>query len=325
MLQQTTVATVGPYFERFIKAFPSAVDLAAADEQEVLRLWQGLGYYGRARRLHQAAKQLVERYGPDLPDVAEIWAGLPGVGRYILGAVLSQAFGRRLPIVEANSQRVLCRVFGQAGEVKSSAVQKWLWETAGALVSQSRPGDFNQAMMELGALVCTSSAPDCPHCPVRGECQAYADGTQEQIPHKGKTKRLTEVQEVAVVLRRGDRFFLARRSDAARRWAGLWEFPRGELKKGETHEQAAERLLAEHTGLSAEIGGEITTVHHGVTRFRIALTALEATPTGGEFVPGFYSRALWLPAAKLGDYPAATAQRRLAEAAGRTVRQRRLF
>src|SRR5437763_3122971 len=182
MLQQTTVAAVVPYFERFLAAFPTLADLAAADEQAVLRLWEGLGYYRRARHLHRAARQLVREYGGRLPDDAEVWRGLPGVGRYILGAVLSQAFGRRLPIVEANSLRVLCRLFGQRGDPRGGPVQKWLWAKAAELLPAKRAGDFNQALMELGALVCTPAAPKCDVCPLAKECVARREGAQAEIP-----------------------------------------------------------------------------------------------------------------------------------------------
>src|SRR5437764_13384078 len=153
MLQQTTVAAVVPYFERFLAAFPTVAALAAADEQQVLKLWEGLGYYRRARHLHAAARLLADRAA--LPDDPEVWADLPGVGRYILGAVLSQAFDRKLPIVEANSLRVLARLFGYRGDPREGVGKKWVWAAAEAVLPAKRAGDFNQALMELGALICT--------------------------------------------------------------------------------------------------------------------------------------------------------------------------
>src|SRR5437764_8126511 len=155
MLQQTQVATVVPYFERFLAAFPTLADLAAADEQDVLRLWEGLGYYRRARHLHQAARRLAAEHGGTLPDDPAVWRDLPGVGRYILGAVLSQAFDRKLPIVEANSLRVLTRLFGYRGDPREGVGKKWVWAAAEAVLPAKRAGDFNQALMELGALICT--------------------------------------------------------------------------------------------------------------------------------------------------------------------------
>jgi A/G-specific adenine glycosylase len=331
MLQQTTVAAVGPYFERFVAAFPTVTALAAADEQDVLRLWEGLGYYRRARHLHAAARRLVAEHGGTLPDDPAVWADLPGVGRYILGAVLSQAFDRRLPIVEANSLRVLCRLFGYAGDPRSGAGQKWLWETARAVLPAKRVGDFNQALMELGALVCTPTAPKCESCPVAAACVARAQGLQGVIPPKPARPAVTEVREVAVVVRRGPRVLLVRRpaerpaSGYPARWANMWEFPHGELEAGESYEAAAARLLGPLTGLTADLGPELLTVRHGVTRFRITLVCLEAEYRGGRFRSEFYSRGLWLRPAELAEYPVSTPQRRLARAVAGAVRQRRLF
>jgi len=201
MLQQTTVAAVAPRFEQFLAAFPDVRALAAADEQAVLKVWEGMGYYGRARNLRRAAQILVERYGGALPDDPAVWAELPGVGRYIRGAVLSQAFDRRLPVVEANTKRVLCRLFAQAGDVASGPVQSWLWETAAAILPKKRVGDFNQALMELGALVCTPDEPDCPNCPLKAECLARREGLQDRIPRRPARPAVVEVREVCVVAR----------------------------------------------------------------------------------------------------------------------------
>ncbi len=325
MLQQTTVAAVGPYFERFLAAFPTVIDLANADEQAVLRLWEGLGYYRRARQMHQAARRLAEEHGGKLPDDPAVWSDLPGVGRYILGAVLSQAFDRRLPIVEANSLRVLCRLFGYTGDPRSGLGQKWLWEKAGELLPAKRVGDFNQALMELGALVCTPAAPKCDACPLAGECVARAKGIQTAVPRRVVRPAVTAIREVALVIRRGPRVLLVQRPPDASRWANLWEFPHGELAAGETHQAAAERLMEPLTGVEATVGQELRTVRHGVTRFRITLVCLEAAYRGGKFRSEFYGRGLWLRPAELADYPVSAPQRILARIVAETVRQRRLF
>ncbi|MFL5328309.1 MAG: A/G-specific adenine glycosylase [Gemmataceae bacterium] len=323
MLQQTTVAAVVPYFDRFMAAFPTLADLAAADEQAVLKHWAGLGYYRRAKHLHQAARLLVAA-GGSLPDDPEVWRALPGVGRYILGAVLSQAFDRRMPIIEANSLRVICRLFGQTGDPKSAAVQKWLWQTAEALLPKSRAGDFNQALMELGALVCTPAQPRCSQCPLRCDCVANNAGTQDKIPTKSAPAATSEVREVAVVIRRGEKVLLAQRPDDAVRWAGMWEFPRTELKDDEAHERAARRILRS-CALKATLGSELTTLRYGVTRFQMVLTCFEANYSGGKFASAFYQRATWCRPGELTDYPLATAVRRLAELLLQESRQRRLF
>jgi len=325
MLQQTTVAAVAPYFERFLATFPTLERLAAADEQDVLKAWEGLGYYRRARHLHRAARTLVAEHRGELPDDPEVWRDLPGVGRYIFGAVLSQAFGRRMPIVEANSARVLCRLLGQDGEIGSPAVRRWLWEQAERVLPMRRVGDFNQALMEVGALVCTSTNPDCHACPLRRDCAARRDGLQAVIPRKTAAPKPTEVREVAIVVRRGSRVLLARRPGDAGRWQNMWEFPRGELQPGETYEAAAVRLLPRLTGIDCELETELATIRHGVTRFRITLVALEADYRGGRFRSPFYTRGVWVRPEALAEYPVSMPQRRLASVVAAKTRQRRSF
>jgi A/G-specific adenine glycosylase len=313
MLQQTTVAAVVPYFERFLRAFPTINALAAADEQDVLRLWEGLGYYRRARDLHRAARRLTAEHGGQIPDDPEALRGLPGIGRYTLGAVLSQAFDRRLPIVEANSQRVLCRLLGYRDDPRSGPGQRLLWQAALELLPQRQVGDFNQALMELGALVCTPVAPDCAACPLAEHCVARRLGLQDSIPLKPGPARVEEVAEVAVVVRCQEQVLLVQRPPQGR-WAGMWEFPHGPLAAKETHEQAAGRLLRELTALEADLGAELLTIRHSVTRFRITMVCLEAAFRGGTFASAFYVQERWVLPHQLKEYPVSVPQRRLARA-----------
>jgi A/G-specific adenine glycosylase len=324
MLQQTQVATVIPYFHRFLLAFPTLKDLAEADEQEVLRLWEGLGYYRRARDLHRAARLLVTNHDGLLPDDVDVWKNLPGVGRYIRGAVLSQAFDRRLPIVEANSKRVLCRLFGQTGDPSSKPVNDWLWQTAEALLPKKRVGDFNQALMELGALLCTPTAPRCGECPLSADCMARGDGTQESIPFKASRQTIEGVREVAIVIRKRKQVLLLRRPPAGR-WANMWEFPRLAVENCETVESAAERILCEVLGIKAELGAELLTIRHSVTRFRITLVALEAKFLSGVVRMNYYQDARWLQPIELSDYPVSSPQRLLAREIAKPDRQRSLL
>jgi A/G-specific adenine glycosylase len=324
MLQQTRVATVVPFFERFLTAFPTVADLAAADLQVVLRLWEGLGYYRRARNLHRAARQLVDRHGATLPDDPGVWADLPGVGRYMSGAVLSQAFERRLPIVDANVLRVLSRLYGYSEDPRRGPGLRWLWQTAEALLPRTRVGDFNQALMELGALVCTPSQPRCPVCPLAADCAARRRGLQETIPVRPAAAEVVAVREAAVVVRQDERVFLARRP-AEGRWADMWEFPHGEVAAGETHEAAVGRLLPELTGLTAELGPELLTIRHGVTRFRITMVCFEAHYRIGDFASRFYTEGRWVALGDLPSYPVSSPQRRLARSLAEGRRQRSLF
>jgi A/G-specific adenine glycosylase len=312
MLQQTQTATVIPFFERFLKAFPTLAALAAADEQEVLHQWEGLGYYRRARDLHRAARRLAAEHEATLPDDPAVFGSLPGVGRYILGAVLSQAFDRRLPIVEANSERVLCRLSGQRGDPRAGPVRRWLWEAAEELLPARRVGDFNQALMELGALVCTPAAPHCPHCPLCEDCVARGRGMQDAIPERSAPPAVVRVQEVAVVVRRGSKVLFVQRPERGR-WAGMWEFPHGVLLPGEPHEAAALRMLAELTGLKARLGAELLTLHHSVTRFRITLVCFEASYRGGRFRAASYVQGRWVNPGRLHQFPVSRPQRRLAQ------------
>jgi A/G-specific adenine glycosylase len=312
MLQQTLVATVIPYFERFLAAFPDVTTLAEADEQEVLRLWEGLGYYRRARNLHQAARRLLAENAGQLSDDLAVWQDLPGVGRYILGAVLSQAFDRKLPIVEANSQRLLCRLFGQTGDPKSTAVKNWLWQTAEVLLPNKRVGDFNQALMELGSQVCTIVRPSCGECPLAKCCVANREQLQERIPLRTSPPPITKVNELAIVVWKGKQVLITRRPDSGR-WANMWEFPRGEFDEGDGLANAAQRLLADLTGLQAEISGQLLTVVHTITRFRITLVCLEARYWRGSFRSSFYEEARWVLPSELTAYPVSSPQRKLAQ------------
>ncbi len=314
MLQQTTVAAVIPFYERFLKSFPTVQALAAADERAVLHHWQGLGYYRRARHLHAAARQLVAEHGGELPDDPAVWAELPGVGRYILGAVLSQAFDRRLPIVEANTLRVLSRLFGSRLDPREGEGKAWVWRAAAEVLPRRRVGDFNQAMMELGALVCTPVAPKCEVCPVRRHCEAYRLGLQAVIPPPTKRLELTTEIHTAHLIRREGRVLLCQRPASAGRGAMLWEFP-----------TAIGEPTAEIAGLTVELGTEVLTVHHGVTRFRITLTGIGAEWRRGEFASDFYAAGLWLPPAELIDYPMSNPQGKLRAEWTKAVRQGRLW
>jgi A/G-specific adenine glycosylase len=238
--------------------------------------------------------------------------------------VLSQAFDRRLPIVEANSLRVLARLFGYPGDPREGAGKTWVWAAAEAVLPARRAGDFNQSLMELGALVCSPADPACDRCPVAAHCVANRDGLQAVIPPKKAMPAVTAVREAAVVVRDGGRVLFCRRPADAR-WANMWEFPHAEVRLGEPVEDAARRIAAELTGLAVDVGAEVLTVRHGVTRFAITLTAFEAARTGGEFRSAFYPEGRWLEPAELASYPTGTAQRKLIEEVARAGRQKRLF
>lgn len=324
MLQQTTVAAVVPYFERFLRTFPTIASLAAADEQDVLKLWEGLGYYRRARHLHAAAKQLVANHPDGPPDDIAVWAELPGVGRYILGAVLSQAFDRKLPIVEANSLRVLARLFGYPGDPRTGEGKAWVWIAAEAMLPDARVGDFNQAMMELGALVCTPTSPSCGKCPLASACVAFREGKQNAIPPRKAAVEITEVKEVGIVIRNGSRVLLCRRPANAR-WANMWEVPHEVQRESESAAEAAVRIAKELTGLVVDVREELLTIKHGVTRWSITLECVEAALRSGTFASRFYQEGRWVKLGELADYPVSSPQRKLMTELIRPSRQKKLF
>jgi A/G-specific adenine glycosylase len=311
MLQQTTVAAVVPFFERFLAAFPTVAALADANEQQVLKLWEGLGYYRRARHLHAAAKELVAKHKGKLLDDPDVWQNLPGVGRYILGAVLSQAFDRKLPIVEANSLRVLARFFGYRGDPREGKGKDWVWSAAESLLPQKRTGDFNQALMELGALVCQPTDPLCGKCPLSTHCKANYEGLQNEIPPPKKKAAIVAVNEVGIVIWNGPRVLLCQRPGNADRWQNMWEVPHAPRDSNEKLPAAVVRIAKELTGLDVEPAGEVLTIRHAVTRYRIALVCLEARLRGGQFKPGFYAASEWLSPVELSKHPVSSPQRKL--------------
>lgn len=313
MLQQTQAATVVRYFERFLHAFPTLDTLAAADEQDVLRCWEGLGYYRRARDLHRAARHLVAAHGGRFPAKPEALREVPGIGRYTMGAVLSRAFDRRLPILEANSRRVLCRFFGRRDDPRRGAGERWLWQAAETILPQRRVGDFNEALMELGALVCTPVQPACERCPLTADCATRQLGLQDQIPVRARPPRTQAVQEVAIVVRRGRRVLLMQRPGSGR-WAGMWEFPHGAVTAGETLEDAALRLLTELTGIRARLGPELMSLRHTIMHYRVSMLCFEVAYLGGTLHMNFYQRGIWLEPQDVVDYPVSAPQRRLARA-----------
>ena len=211
MLQQTQVATVIDYFNRFIERFPDARALAGANEQEVLNAWQGLGYYRRARNLHRAAQVIVEEFDGRVPDTVEGLLKLPGVGRYTAGAVASIAYGVRAPIVDGNVARVLARIELIDEPVDEAGVKKRLWGLAERYVPGDGPGDFNQAMMELGAMVCVPRGPSCLVCPVKRYCGAHEAGRQGELPVVAKRVKQKKVRHEVVAIEKGGKFLFAQR------------------------------------------------------------------------------------------------------------------
>jgi A/G-specific adenine glycosylase len=312
MLQQTQASAVIAFFNRFMKRFPSLADLAAAKERDVLRAWEGLGYYRRAQNLHRTARQVIRKHAGVLPDDWQELISLPGIGRYTAGAILSQAYERRVPVVETNSARLLARVFGRRLDPRRGMARKWLWEIAETLLPRRGIGDFNQALMEVGALICTPLAPDCAVCPLESLCLAHKQNIQAEIPLRLDGPKELHIREVAVVLWRGPRVLLVQRPERGR-WARLWEFPHAPLLEGESSEAAGSRLVRRVLGMEARIGTQIVALRHTVMHHRITLACVNARFRSGIFRPLVYTAGKWLLPAKLTDYPLSSPQRRLAQ------------
>ncbi|MBK9124198.1 MAG: A/G-specific adenine glycosylase [Chloroflexi bacterium] len=275
MLQQTQVDTVIPYFERFLASYPSVTDLAAAPLADVLKLWEGLGYYARARNLHRAAQQVANDLGGVFPDTVEGLLELPGIGKYTAGAIASIAFGRRAPLVDGNVIRVFARLMDFDGDVTTSTAQSKMWHWTEACLPHDRPGDFNQALMELGRTICTPKSPRCPDCPLRSTCLAAERGTQAIRPVKKKPAPRPHYHVAAGVIRRADGRLLIAQRPLDGLLGGLWEFPGGKQEPGESLEACLVRELREELDIGVTVGEQLVAVDHGFTHFSITLHAFE--------------------------------------------------
>lgn len=296
MLQQTRVEAVEGFWRRFLDALPTVEALAGAEEERVLALWSGLGYYRRARSLHAAAGALVERHGGAFPRTRAELLALPGIGPYTAGALLSIAFDLPEPLVDGNVARVLARRFALELEPNSSAGQRELWRLAAELVPERRPGDWNQALMELGATVCTPRAPRCTECPWAGECRALARGLVEELPRTRPRPAPVEVELTIAVAERGGALLLRRRPEGGR-MAGLWEFPTRE----EPGPDGSTRLFGERLepALVVDEDAPLGRLTHAITRHRIRARVLPARPRGP--LPGPSGAAEWIERGRLAD------------------------
>ncbi len=325
MLQQTRVEQATPYFTRFTDAFPTVEALAAAPLDSVLLRWEGLGYYARARNLHRAAQIVVEKHGGNVPSDYEAFRALPGVGPYTAAAVLSIAFGKPYAVLDGNVIRVLARVTALTRDVKKPATRRDLQTLADDLLDAAAPGDFNQAMMELGARVCTPANPSCPVCPLERVCAARAMGTPTAFPVSAK-KAPVPHHDVAVGLLRDDagRLLIQRRPDDGL-LGGLWEFPGGKRESGEALEQSCAREFAEELGLEITVGPLVARVEHAYSHFRITLYAFACRLTSGVLTPRLDQPVKWIEVEDLDAYAFPRANRKVLDALRAAERSPSLF
>lgn len=311
MLQQTRVETVIPYYERFLSRFPTLADLAAAPLEEVLKAWEGLGYYARARHLHHAARILMER-GGSFPRTLGEWRRLPGVGPYVAAAVLSIAFGQDLLALDGNAVRVLARLFALAEDPRRPAGRRRLQALGKSLLPPGRAGQFNQALMDLGATLCTPRNPRCKACPVQAFCAAFQGGEPEAFPVRARRRPLPHYEVTAGVIQDGDRVLIAQRPFQGM-LGGLWEFPGGKREPGESLVECLKRELREELGVEVEVLERWMVIPHVYTHMRITLHVFRCRWIGGEPRPLGCADVRWVPVGELDRYPFPNTDRQIVE------------
>lgn len=277
MLQQTQVATVIPYFHRFLDAFPTVHDLASASQDVVLKQWEGLGYYSRARNLHRTAQIVSRDLAGQFPVTVDGLLKLPGVGRYTAGAIASIAFDQRAPVLDGNVIRVFSRLFDIQDDVSQTATQKQLWSIAEDLVPQDTPGDYNQALMELGRTICKPKSPSCDGCPIAAHCAAYAAGVQEERPIKKKKAPIPHYDVTAGLVRNHEGHLLITKRPEDKMFGGMWEFPGGKQEPDEPLDACLRRELMEELGIRVQVGDYFVRVRQAFTHFKITLHVFECT------------------------------------------------
>jgi len=317
MLQQTRVETVVPYYDRFLRTFPDIDSLASAPLDAVLKAWEGLGYYSRARNLHRSAGIIVDRHGGEVPRTVEALEALPGIGRSTAGAIAAIAFGADAPILDANARRVVARLFAVEADPRSTAVENVLWERSAQLVRKGKGRDTALAIMDLGAAVCLPKKPHCEECPLKSRCSSFLRGLQESIPPKRARKGIPHHDVVAAVFRRRDgAFFLMRRpSDGL--LGGLWAFPSGKRTPGESLEDGLYRALREKLRVRAVIQREVGVVRHAYSHYRITLHGYLCRADGRRLPAG--EGTGWLPGNGEGTFALPRADRKLLEIIQREV------
>jgi A/G-specific adenine glycosylase len=311
MLQQTRVEAVLPYYERWMGRFPDVQSLAAASQEEVLALWEGLGYYSRARHLHRAAQVLVAEHGGQLPVTAAELERLPGIGRYTAAAIATFAFGADAIALDGNLRRILSRLFDLPLDPRTPEGEQRLLAQAADLLPRGRASEFNQALMDLGTTICTPRSPDCLHCPLAQACLARARRTQAQRPVRARRRPIPHRTVAAAVLRRNGDVLVGRRPEGGL-LGGLWEFPGGKQESDETLKACLRRELREELGVKVVVGEEIAAFENTYTHFRVTVHAFECRLASGEPRPLDHSQIRWTPIARLGRLPMGKVDRAIA-------------
>ncbi|MGB3613442.1 MAG: A/G-specific adenine glycosylase [Elainellaceae cyanobacterium] len=312
MLQQTQVKTVIPYYERWLSAFPTVHDLAQADLQAVLKLWEGLGYYARARNLHRAAQVVVKEHGGNFPKTMAAAVALPGIGRTTAGGILSAAFDQPTPILDGNVKRILARLL--ALDAPPSRMLKSLWRCSEVLLDLDQPRNFNQAIMDLGATVCDRRRPSCQQCPWRSHCKAFHLNRQLELPMRESRPPLPHKIIGVAVIWNAQRQVLIDRRRSEGLLGGLWEFPGGKIEAGETVPECITREIREELDIDVAVGEHLITVDHAYSHFKVTLTVHHCQYLSGEPKPLESDEVRWVGPSELDQYPFPTANQRIIDA-----------
>ncbi|NEQ50999.1 MAG: A/G-specific adenine glycosylase [Leptolyngbya sp. SIO3F4] len=301
MLQQTQVKTVLPYYERWLTIFPTVVDLAKADQQSVLKAWEGLGYYARARNLHKTAQLIVEQHNGLFPKEFEYAIALPGIGRTTAGGILSAAYDLPLAILDGNVKRVLARLVALP-KPPAKAINQ-LWQLSEQILDPQHPRDFNQAIMDLGATLCTRHRPSCLLCPWQNHCTAYCQNLQSELPMSEAKAPLPHKQiGVAVIYGSDGRILIDRRKQEGL-LGGLWEFPGGKIEPNETVEDCVKREINEELGIEIAVNDRLITVNHAYSHFKVTLNVFNCTHVSGEPQTIECDEVKWVTLDEIDSYP----------------------
>lgn len=310
LLQQTRVEAVIPYYTKFLARFPDVLTLANAPLDDVLKTWEGAGYYARARNLHRAAQFVANERGGKFPRTVAGLLELPGIGRYTAGAIASIAFKVNTPVVDGNVVRVLCRYFGIRDDPKASATQERLWNIAAELLPEGQAREFNQALMELGATICLPKNPRCLLCPVQTDCVARQQGLQNVLPLKRAKKELPHKIIAAGVIYKKGRILIQQRLNEGL-LGGLWEFPGGKVEAGESLEECVAREVREELGIAVRVGNEIIAVEHAYSHFSITLHAFHCDFVSGRIKMASAQKWKWVKPGELEQYAFPAANRKI--------------
>lgn len=310
MLQQTQVETVIPYFIKWTRVFPRIEDLQRCSEEEVLKFWEGLGYYSRARNIKKTADILVCKYSGKLPENFAELRTMPGIGEYIAGAICSIAFGQKVPALEANGLRVIARLMDCHEEVNQTKTKHALNEYLNAIIQFGKAGELNQAVMDLGSLICFPGKPICEKCPIKDHCLAYKNKTQDLLPVKKKKNPIPRVIVVAAVIRADSKVLITKRLPN-KLLGGLWEFPGGKVEEGESRQAALKREIREEIGVEIEVGKSLGKYQHAYTHFSVTVYTYAAQIASGIIQKLEVADYAWADVDQLGDVPMGKVDRQI--------------